>query len=104
MNKKDFEYKDGMYFVDKEFIGESKWMSLEEFSEFYVTVALELFKETMPLKGMNPRDPQFKDLFSKECVMFDMIRQMSSEELEMYRVNARRIHTTGDSKKEISYT
>jgi hypothetical protein len=50
-----------------------------------ISTALELYIETLPLEGMSTDHPEFHNLYSKECQLFDTMRQMSWEEGEEYR-------------------
>jgi len=49
--------------------------------------AFGLFVETMPLETLdiNADSHRWHDLYSKECKLFDLMRQMNSEELEEYQ-------------------
>jgi hypothetical protein len=55
--------------------------------------AIELFKATLPLDSLDVNNPwqadQWHDLYSKECQLFDCMRRMSEEELDVYRYQAR---------------
>ena len=50
-----------------------------------VKKAFGLFIETLPLETMNPDNPQFKELYEKECQIFELFPLMSEEEHEEYR-------------------
>ena len=49
--------------------------------------AFDLFVETIPLETMdiNADSQHWHDLYSKECKLFDLMRQMNEEELEEYQ-------------------
>jgi hypothetical protein len=49
--------------------------------------AFGLFIETMPLETLdiNADSHRWHDLYAKECKLFDLMRQMNSEELEEYQ-------------------
>ncbi len=49
--------------------------------------AFGLFVETMPLETLdiNADSHRWHDLYSKECKLFDLMRQMNHDELEEYQ-------------------
>lgn len=54
-----------------------------------VTTALQLYIDTLPLEEMSVDHPEFHNLYSKECQLFDLLRQMDWEEGEEYRHQVR---------------
>ena len=47
-----------------------------------VEKAVALFVETLPLEGMSVDHPEFHHLYSQECKLFDLMRQMGEGELD----------------------
>ena len=54
-----------------------------------ITTAFQLYVETVPLENMSVDHPEFHDLYSKECQLFDLLRKMDWEESEEYRHQVR---------------
>ena len=54
-----------------------------------VTTALQLYIDTIPLESIPYDDPEFHNLYAKECQLFDLMRQMTWEEGEEYRWKVR---------------
>jgi hypothetical protein len=54
-----------------------------------VTQAFNLFVETLPLDTLDVNNPwqsaQWHDLYSKECQLFDLMRQFTPEEMMEYK-------------------
>lgn len=50
-----------------------------------VQEALDLFVQTMPLENMDADHPMFKELYEKECEIFELFGYMTDEEHYAYR-------------------
>jgi hypothetical protein len=70
-----------------------------------IITALELYIETVPLEGMSVDHPDFHDLYSKECQLFNVLRQMNWEEGEEYRYQVRMYNNAhGISNKQSKWS
>jgi hypothetical protein len=51
-----------------------------------VQKAVNLFVETIELDTMDTENPQFEELYQKECQIYTLFEQMTENELDRYRV------------------
>ena len=68
-----------------------------------ITTAFQLYVDTVPLENMSVDDPKFHDLYSKECQLFDLMRQMDWSELEEYKYQVRLYNNDHGISNEISW-
>jgi len=54
-----------------------------------VTTAFQLYVDTVPMATMSADHPDFHDLYSKECQLFDLMRQFDWQESEEYKYRVR---------------
>jgi hypothetical protein len=58
-------------------------------NEALITTSFQLYVATVPLETMSADHPEFHDLYSKECQLFNLLRQMDWQELEDYKHKVR---------------
>lgn len=68
-----------------------------------IITALELYIETVPLEGMSVDHPDFHDLYSKECQLYNVLRMMNWEEGEEYRYQVRMYNNAHGISNEVSW-
>ena len=88
MKKQDFEQVDGMYYIGNVIdTDRDGWVNEETFSELFVSKAVELFVETLPLKfvDMETQYAKWQDLYDKECELYSMMREFTKKESSEYR-------------------
>jgi hypothetical protein len=70
-----------------------------------VTTAYQLYIDTLELEttDINTESHKWHDLYSKECQLFDLLRQMSWEEGEEYRYQVRMYNNAHGISNEVSW-
>ena len=59
-----------------------------------VQKAVNLFVETIELDTMDAENPQFTELYEKECQIYKLFEQMTESELDRYRSTVKLISET----------
>ena len=59
-----------------------------------VQKAVNLFVETIELDTMDTENPQFEELYQKECQIYTLFEQMTENELDRYRAAVKLISET----------
>lgn len=70
-----------------------------------VSTAFQLYVDTLELEttDINTQSAKWHDLYSKECQLFNMMRQMNWEELEEYKHIVRIYNIDNNISNEVNW-